>query len=107
MAASTLNGGIALVVNKTSSLRAEGDRHSSMSMAQFHVLLEVAHGHRLYPLLILAGTAGLRRAELISLRWADVDLASGTLRVAGPPRLGRVDLPTSDWWRSPNGRELR
>lgn len=38
--------------------------------------------HRLYPLIVLALTAGLRRGELLGLRWGDVDLDSGTLQVA-------------------------
>ena len=36
---------------------------------------------RLQALYVLAVTAGLRRGELLGLRWEDVDLESGTLQV--------------------------
>jgi integrase len=38
-------------------------------------------GHRFYCLLLLALTTGMRRGELLALRWADVDLERGSLRV--------------------------
>lgn len=41
--------------------------------------LELAEEDRLYPLLVLALTAGPRRGELIALRWADVDLDKHTV----------------------------
>jgi integrase len=44
-------------------------------------LLSVLEGRRLYIPVLLAVTTGLRRGELLGLRWSDVDLASGTLTV--------------------------
>jgi integrase len=44
-------------------------------------LLAVAAGRRLYPLLVVAVTTGLRRGELLALRWEDVDLDRRVLRV--------------------------
>jgi integrase len=38
-------------------------------------------GDRFEPLYVLAITTGLRRGELLGLRWDDVDLECGTLRV--------------------------
>jgi integrase len=35
---------------------------------------EAVRAHELYPLLVLAGTTGMRRGELCGLAWADVDL---------------------------------
>src|ERR671920_1174067 len=40
-----------------------------------------ASGDRFEPLYVLAITTGLRRGELLGLRWEDVDLERGTLRV--------------------------
>ncbi len=37
--------------------------------------------HRLYPLIVLALTAALRRGELLGLTWSNVDLDSGVLHV--------------------------
>jgi integrase len=48
---------------------------------QVKVLLEVARGDRLEALYVLAIHTGLRQGELLGLRWEDVDLESGTLRV--------------------------
>lgn len=44
-------------------------------------LLSEAEGERLAPLVVLATSTGLRRAELLGLRWSDVDLEHGLLRV--------------------------
>jgi integrase len=48
---------------------------------QVKVLLEVARGDRLEALYVLAIHTGLRQGELLGLKWEDVDLESGTLRV--------------------------
>ncbi len=49
--------------------------------AQTAVLLEAAEGTTLYMPLLLAVTTGLRRGELLALRWKNVDLERGTLSV--------------------------
>lgn len=43
--------------------------------------LEVAREHRLYAAFLLAVGAGLRRGEILGLRWQDVDLERGWLAV--------------------------
>lgn len=45
--------------------------------------LEEIRGDRLEALYLLAVTTGLRRHELLSIRWEDLDLEKGTLRVRG------------------------
>ena len=67
---------------------------------------------RLYPALLVAALTGMRRGEVLALRWCDVDLANGTARVTrqltgrnratlafGPPKTARgkrtVTLPTA------------
>ena len=59
--------------------------------------LEVARSDRLYPAFLLLVTYGLRRGEVLGLRWKDVDLAAGTIqvcqqlqRIAGELRRGEV-----------------
>ena len=52
-----------------------------LSPEQAQVLLEAARGERLYALYAVAMAAGLRRGEALALRWSDVDLEDGTLRV--------------------------
>ncbi len=52
-----------------------------LSVDQVRKLLATAQSHRLHPLWVVAATMGLRRGELLGLRWSDVDLDDGTLRV--------------------------
>jgi integrase len=44
-------------------------------------LLKAAKGTQLYLPVLVAVTAGLRRGELLGLRWSDLDLKAGTLTV--------------------------
>lgn len=52
-----------------------------LSVVEAQRLLSAATGDRLYALYVLALALGLRRAELLGLRWQDVDLDSGVLEV--------------------------
>jgi integrase len=44
-------------------------------------LLEATRGDRLEALYVLALTTGLRQGELLGLKWEDIDLEAGKLRV--------------------------
>ncbi len=64
--------------------------------------LEAARGGRLYALYVLALMLGLRKGELLGLRWSDIDLDRGVLRVRtslqrvnGQLRLGPVKTDSS------------
>ena len=48
---------------------------------QAQKLLATAKGHRLAAMLTLALTTGMRRGELLALRWQDIDVKHGTLQV--------------------------
>jgi len=52
-----------------------------LALDDVKALLRVALGHRLYALYVVAATIGLRRGELLGLRWVDLDLDKGTLRI--------------------------
>jgi len=54
----------------------------AMNPEQVRLLLEVAKGTRLEVPVALAAVTGLRRGELLALRWANVDLERGSLFVA-------------------------
>lgn len=60
-------------------------RKEMVALTPVHVrlLLEAATGERLEALFAVAVTAGLRRGELLALRWSDVDLDDGFVRVVG------------------------
>ena len=73
---------------------------------QVRVLLAAAAGDRLESLYVLAVTAGLRRGELLGLKWEDVDLGAGMLQVRrtlSEPKGGYVfEAP-----KSGRGRQVR
>ena len=53
----------------------------ALDAAESAALLKAAEGSRLYLPVLLALTTGLRRGEVLGLRWVDVDLNAGTLAV--------------------------
>ncbi len=59
------------------------ERHeiTPLTAAQAQQFLEYVQGHRFYPLYYLALTLGLRRGELLALRWSDINLNQRTLHV--------------------------
>jgi integrase len=52
-----------------------------LSAPEVSRLLEAAHGDSLEALYVLAVHTGMRRGELLGLKWSDVDLDGQTLRV--------------------------
>ena len=56
-------------------------RRPELGVAEARRLLEVIEGERLEAFYVLALTTGLRRGELLALRWDDVDLGSRQLHV--------------------------
>lgn len=52
-----------------------------LTMEQARVLLRAARGHRLEEIIMLGLTTGMRRGELLGLKWQDIDLEKGTLQV--------------------------
>jgi integrase len=59
------------------------DRYDAQTLTieQAEKLLEAAHGSRLDALLIMALTTGMRRGELLALRWEDVDFKQSLVSV--------------------------
>ena len=55
----------------------------TLDIEQAKQLIGAARGGRLEALYVLALTTGLRQGELLALRWQDVDLGDGSLRVLG------------------------
>ena len=52
-----------------------------LAPAQIQTVLDTLRGRALYPIVATALGTGLRRSELLALRWQDVDLDAGHLRV--------------------------
>ncbi len=53
----------------------------ALGVEQLGMLFTALDGERLRPMFVTAATLGLRRGELIALRWTDVDLDTHTLTV--------------------------
>ena len=68
----------------------------TLDHGQARQLLEVAAGPGRAgwwpPLLLLAVATGARRGELLALRWADLDLEAGTVRIGRSLRRGQAGL---------------
>lgn len=52
-----------------------------LDVGDVQAFLEAARGTRYYALWVLDVTTGLRRGEMLGLRWQDIDLEAGTLAV--------------------------
>jgi integrase len=52
-----------------------------LDRGQLALLLDETRGQWLHPFIYLAITAGLRRSELVALKWSDIDWEARTLRV--------------------------
>ncbi|GAC1324204.1 MAG: hypothetical protein NVSMB13_05200 [Mycobacteriales bacterium] len=73
-----------LVTNPATHAKAPRPRRVEMATwtaEQATSFLRAAAGHRLYACWLLALTCGLRRGELAGLRWRDVDLERGEVRI--------------------------
>ena len=57
------------------------DEIQPLDREQTRRLLQAAKDNRLYALYVVAVTAGLRPGEMLALRWNDMDLEAGTLRI--------------------------
>jgi len=87
--------------------RYEARERTPWTAEEARLFLSAVASHELYPAYLLLFLYGLRRGELLGLRWCDVDLGSGLLRIRnqlqrfggsfhqGPAktRAGRRDLP--------------
>jgi integrase len=62
------------------------------SSATVNRVLDAAEGTRLYVPLVLAATTGMRRGEVLALRWESVDLDAGLARVVTSLQLVQGDL---------------
>lgn len=59
----------------------DGHKPRALTLEQARTLLEAASDHRLYALVHLALLTGMRRGELLGLRWQDIDFDAGTLTI--------------------------
>ncbi len=72
---------VALVANAPKLRSIPKIEQQAWTAEQLRSFLRAAAGHRLFPALWLASTTGVRRSELLGLRWDDLDTAKATLSV--------------------------
>jgi integrase len=82
--------------NAASSVKAPKPKREEirpLDREQVRVFFDAVNGERLEPLYVLAVTAGLRKGELLGLKWEDLDCETGTLQVRrslSEARSGRI-----------------
>jgi integrase len=59
----------------------ESDRGTVLDEDQLRTLVDGYRGSVLFPIVAIAAFAGLRRNEILALRWPDLDVAKKTLRI--------------------------
>jgi integrase len=69
---------VATLVDAPKARTSEGE---VLTPKQVNMVLEALQGHWLHPIAVLALGSGARRGELLGLRWRDLDLDSGTMRI--------------------------
>jgi integrase len=67
------------ICDHVSLRRIEKRETRALSLEQALRLLETARGHRMEALFVLALVTGMRRGEIIALKWSDVNLADGVV----------------------------
>jgi integrase len=69
------------ICESVSPPRIEKRETRALSLEQSLRLLETARGHRMEALYMLALVTGMRRGEIVGLKWSDVNLAEGVISV--------------------------
>ena len=85
LAAAAKNG----LVNRNVALLANAPRLRSIpkvepetwTAQQLQAFLATAAGHRLFPALWVLAATGMRRSELLGLKWPDIDLTKGAIKL--------------------------
>jgi integrase len=67
-----------------------------LSPDQIKIVLQGIKGRSLYPVAVLGLATGMRRGELVALRWKDVDLDGGKVRVERSLEQTRGDLSANE-----------
>lgn len=73
-----------LVVNPVTRVKAPMVKRKELTIPTIETaqtLLKAARHHRLYALWVLMASTGLRRGEVVALKWSDVDWSAQVLRV--------------------------
>ncbi len=72
---------VADLASPPSAKSAKAPEASTWTPEQLHRFLEISVDHQYFALFRTAGMTGMRRGEVCGLRWEDLDLDAGTVRV--------------------------
>jgi integrase len=72
---------VALSANVPQPPSVRSPESRSWTAEQLQTFLRAAAGHRLFPAFWTLAMTGIRRSELLGLRWTDIDLDNGTLSI--------------------------
>ncbi len=81
--------------------------YATLSEAELRRFFELARTDRFYALFVLAAQTGARKGELLALRWSDVDLRQGVLRIRKSLSEVDGDHTVEDTKTAGSRRELR
>lgn len=70
------------VAEATTQPKAAAKKREAWTPEEARAFLSSLSGHRMYPLYLLALSTGMRRGEIIGLRWQDIDLDNGSLAIS-------------------------
>lgn len=73
---------------------------ATWSTAEVRTFLDSVSTDRLFAMWRLAAMTGMRRGELVGLRWSDVNLAANDFRCARPPLASGLEWPSVNPRRS-------
>jgi integrase len=72
---------VALIANAPRLRSIPKVEQQAWTAEELQQFLRAAAGHRLFPALWLSAMTGMRRSELLGLRWADIDLDKSTVSI--------------------------
>jgi integrase len=87
--------------------REQADGRDAIPPEQLRRLFAAIRGHVLEPFWVLAFASGLRRGELLGLRWSGLNTATGTLTVHGQFKRTPDGFKLVDFTKSRRGRTIR
>ena len=76
-----LNRNVALVAHAPRLRSIPKIEQQAWTAEQLRLFLRAAAGHRLFPAFWLSAMTGMRRSELLGLRWTDIDLEKATVSI--------------------------
>jgi len=69
------------VVSSVDKMKVPEKPHRFLNQEEIRRLVEATRGSHIYPIIVTALHTGMRKSELLNLKWADVDFDHGTVTV--------------------------